>query len=139
MSEDRGLYIKIPKLTDEQLSEIEKLKREGGVISVMGNYAAPIPCVRDEHGEIREQTVKALIAKVDEELNELKSAILAVINLEDVPDDMPTGIFDFIADEACDTITSITTMLEALGIDEDMRAKAQMRVNEKNRERGRLA
>ena len=26
----------------------------------------PLPCVRDEHGEIREQTVKALLAKIDE-------------------------------------------------------------------------
>ena len=111
----------------------------GGMISKrVYEPVRPLPCVRDEHGEIRAQTVKALIAKVDEELNELKSAILAVISLEDVPDDMPTGIFDFIADEACDTITSITTMLEALGFDAEMRDKAQRRVNSKNRERGRM-
>lgn len=39
---------------------------------------------------------------------------------------------------AADTITSITTMLEALGIDEEMRDEAQRRVNEKNRKRGRI-
>ena len=101
-------------------------------------YARPLPCVRDEHGEIREQTVKALLAKIDEELNELKAGVLAIVNLDDTPNETPTGFFPFIAEEAADTITAITTMLEALGIDAEMRSDAQRRVNEKNRERGRL-
>jgi len=130
MSEDRGLYIKIPKLTDEQLSEIEKLKREGGVISVMGNYVAPIPVVRDEHGEIREQTVKRLFAKINEELDELKHALVVRKYFLDMD--------EHIAEEAADTITAITTLLEALGIDAEARDEAQRRVNAKNREKGRL-
>lgn len=43
-----------------------------------------------------------------------------------------------IVDEAVDAITAITSMLEAMGIDEEKRSEAQRRVNEKNRKRGRL-
>ena len=43
-----------------------------------------------------------------------------------------------LAEEAADTITAITSMLEAFGIDAEMRDEAQRRVNSKNRERGRL-
>ena len=35
-------------------------------------YVRPLPCILDEHGETRKQTVKQLFAKVDEELNELR-------------------------------------------------------------------
>ncbi len=144
MSEDRALYIKMPKLTDEQLAEIEKLKREGGVISVVSNYAAPLPCKQDENGEIREQRIKALLAKISAEMDELKEAIFffAEVGIKTkavkAKDELREADRETIAEEAADTITSITTMLEALGIDEDMRTQAQMRVNEKNRERGRL-
>ena len=102
----------------------------------------PLPCVRDEHGETREQTVKALFSKIDEELNELKAAVLREVTTRNDLYDICNGVDDDtdtdIADEAADTITAITTMLEALGIDADMRDEAQRRVNEKNRERGRL-
>ena len=97
----------------------------GGYISI-----CPLPCVRDEHGETREQTVKALFAKIDEELTELKQAVFIRRHFKNME--------ERIAEEAADTITAITTMLEALGIDAEMRAEAQKRVNEKNRERGRL-
>ena len=46
--------------------------------------------------------------------------------------------YEKIAEEAADTITAITSMLEAMGIDEDMRQDAQKRVNERNKERGRF-
>lgn len=105
----------------------------------------PLPCIRDEHGEIKRQTVKALFTKINEELDELKAAVLSVFYSLDV---VPSGRTDLknigadempsIASEAADTITSITTMLEALGIDADMRGRAQHLVNEKNRRRGRL-
>ena len=105
----------------------------------------PLPCVRDEHGEIREQTVKQLFAKINEELDELKAAVLsAFYSLDVVPSDRPDlknvnhDDLPCIAEEAVDTITAITTILEALGIDAEMRDEAQRRVNEKNRERGRL-
>ena len=99
----------------------------------------PLPCVRDEHGEMQEQTVKQYFAKIDEELNELKEAVY-FSSLGDFLVDYikPEAARERIAEEAADTITAITTMLEALGIDAEMRDAAQRRVNNKNRERGRL-
>lgn len=107
-------------------------------------YIRPLPCVRDEHGEIREQTVKRLFAKIDEELNELKIAVIqeAMIDSDEKLDAIVEPVkycpLPKFAEEAADTITAITTMLEALGIDADMRDDAQRRVNGRNRERGRL-
>ena len=97
----------------------------------------PLPCIRDEHGEIKEQTIKRLFAKIDEELNELKIAV----NLE-----LGTNVHDArcqvpvlnVAEEAADVKTAITTLEEALGIDAEMRDEAIRQVNAKNRERGRL-
>ena len=103
---------------------------------------SPLPCVRDEHGEIREQTVKALLAKIDEELNELKEAVFRSEEYDNDLNEFSHFIHEFekkpIVDEAADTITAITTLLEALGIDAEMRDEAQRRVNEKNRKRNRL-
>lgn len=101
----------------------------------------PLPCIRDEHGEIKEQTVKSLLAKINEELDELKNEIngwgwdLATFARTEKND---AKWKNSIAEEAADTITAITTMLEALGIDANIRDEAQRRVNSKNRERGRL-
>ena len=122
--------MKMPKLTDEQLAEFEKSKNEG-TISVINDYVRPVPCVRDEHGEIKEQTVKQLLSKVNEELDELKQIIA-------ISESLPTKMLYPIAEEAADTITAITTLLEAMGIDAEMRNEAQRQVNAKNRERGRL-
>jgi NTP pyrophosphatase (non-canonical NTP hydrolase) len=94
-------------------------------------YVRPLPCVRDEGGDIAGQSVKRLFAKIDEELNELKQAVY-------LSDCLPTKLVGAIADEAADTITAITTLCHALGIDAKMRDEAQRRVNRKNMERGRL-
>ncbi len=80
----------------------------------------------------------------NEELDELKAEILygtstptpigyAVNEIEFSDDNL-----EAIAEEAVDTITAITSMLEAMGIDENMRQDAQRRVNEKNKERRRF-
>jgi hypothetical protein len=104
----------------------------------------PLPCVRDEHGEIREQPIKVLLSKVDEELNELKEEIYGYLgHLTYSSDKTAKELLEYdapqmIEEEAADTITAITTMLEALGIDAEMRDEAQRRVNKKNMERGRL-
>ena len=95
----------------------------------------PLPCVRDEHGEIKEQTVKRLFAKVDEELNEMKAAFVLWHIAPQREDSVRRKFF---SEEAADTITAITTLCEALGIDADMRDEAQRRVNSRNRKRGRL-
>ena len=103
----------------------------------------PLPCVRDEHGEIKEQTVKQLFAKINEEMDELKAVVLIAKGLdsrlgEEMIDDTERDVRRWIAEEAADTITAITTLCEALGISAEMRDGAQRRVNEKNRKRGRL-
>lgn len=91
----------------------------------------PLPCVRVGGKVIKNRTDKEHFAKIDEELNELKEAVILSSSEYD-------GNLESIAEEAADTITAITTMLEALGIDAEMRDEAQRRVNEKNRMRGRL-
>lgn len=105
----------------------------------------PLPCVRDEHGKIKEQTVQAAFAKLDEEMNELKAAVLCTATQYGYISEQCQKIdivsageteTEELAEEAADTITAITTMLEALGIDADMRDEAQRRVNKRNRERG---
>lgn len=98
------------------------------------SYVSPIPCVRDEHGEIREQNIKMLFAKINEELDELKEGIFIYSSRSTMYDG---ELFD-IAEEATDTITAITTLCFALGIGAEMRDEAQRKVNEKNRKRGRL-
>ena len=104
----------------------------------------PLPCVRDEHGEIKEQSIKALLSKIDEELNELKEEIYGYLGYYTYSSDKTAKElleYDFspmIAEEAADTITAITTLLEALGFDAEERDEAQRRVNEKNRKRNRL-
>lgn len=135
----------------ETLSEVEAkaalevaIKDLYGTVMYKGDEepmgVRPMPCVRDEHGEIREQTVKQLFAKINEELDELKDSVVYGADsgrLLSVAKDK-TFCPEYIALEAADTITAITTMLEALGINAEMRDEAQRRVNSKNRERGRL-
>lgn len=103
-------------------------------------YVRPLPCILDEHGETKKQTVKQLFAKVDEELNELKEIVLVDHCLSGVALEVPRGydLLARIAEEAADTITAITTLCAAFGIDAEMRNKAQERVNQKNFERARL-
>lgn len=106
-------------------------------------YVRPVPCVRDENGEIARQNIKRLFAKINEEMDELKDAVLIIYGLKQTPRDVPfdTPERDLLrrtAEEAADTITAIVTLCEALGIDADMRDWAIRRVNEKNRRRNRL-
>ena len=132
----------MPKLTDEQI----QTWREGQGCCLQPIHiepdspVQPLPCVMDENGMIRGQKVKLLLSKIDEELNELKQAIISFqsIDLPCVELCKNSSPGNEIAEEAADTITAITTLCEAFGIDAEMRDKAQRRVNEKNRERGRL-
>ncbi len=111
----------------------------------------PLSCVRDEHGEVREQTVKQLFAKINEELDKLKFEITTCLtsldtNITKEPNDewaYDTFVRNsargaIVAEEAADTITAITTLLEALGIGAEMRDEAQRCVNRRNMEQGRL-
>ncbi|MBQ8698861.1 MAG: hypothetical protein IJ521_07675 [Schwartzia sp.] len=106
---------------------------------VYNSVERPLPVVRDEHGEIKDRTVKQHFQKINEELDELKDAVLACSkSLGDLPDSGDEEGAEWIADEAADVITAITTLEEALGIDAEARDEAQRRVNEKNRSRNRL-
>lgn len=86
---------------------------------------------RDDKGA---DDYKTSFAKGNEELDELKEGIFVYSSRSTMYD----GELDDIAEEAADTITAITTLCEALGIDAKMRDEAQRRVNSKNRARGRL-
>ena len=95
----------------------------------------PIPCTK-----VEEKTVKDWFQKINEEMDELKDAIVYNLYLNNgVAKDIcaPEQRYK-IAEEAADTITAITSMLDAMGIGEDMRQAAQKQVNEKNKERGRF-
>lgn len=84
---------------------------------------------------------KDFFKKIDEELDELKETVLRNYNgLNDLVIGYPPNSEgkERIAYEAADTITAITSMLEAMEIDEAMRQDAQRKVNERNRERGRI-
>ena len=101
-----------------------------------------MPVMRDEHGAVEDKTLKELFAKINEELDELKAAVFREVPISGIDSVAGSvyggGIRRMIADEAADTITAITTLCEALGIDAGARAAAIARVNEKNWERGRL-
>lgn len=108
------------------------VREKDGIYKRVYEPVRPVPCLRDERGEIKTQTVKQLFAKINEELDELKQAVFFS---ESLPEDHLIGA---VAEEAADTITAITTLCEALGIDAKMRDEAQRRVNKKNLERNRL-
>lgn len=99
----------------------------------------PIPCVN-----VEEKTVKDWFQKINEELDELKEQVLVRFKSCDNANcwanygrQAEANAIN-IAEEAADTITAITSMLEAMGIDADARQAAQKQVNEKNRKRGRF-
>ena len=94
----------------------------------------PRPVKRDEKGPVSEKKMKELLAKVYEELTELQFAMCQVgIDLDRANE----NIVD-VYDEWADTITALTTLADALGIDADERAAAIERCNERNRNRNRL-
>lgn len=100
----------------------------------------PLPCVCDEHGEIKEQTIKELMAKIHEELMEFESVVFYTCDIDEIAKDADIGseFLRRISEEAADLKTAVTTFEEAVLINNHMRDEAQLRVNEKNHSRGRL-
>ena len=97
----------------------------------------PIPCTKG----YEKWTIKDWFQKINEELDELKEVCLRWSDLDSVGWDAEYADAKDVNDlveEAADTITAITSMLEAFGIDEHQRQAAQERVNRHNRERGRI-
>ena len=102
----------------------------------------PKPCVRG----IDMRTMKALLLKLDEEIDEFKFEIMQEMGgLDDGPDDvrqMVEGLEEHvafrIAEEVSDVATIVATICNAIGVDEKTRFEAQAYVNKHNHERGRL-
>lgn len=133
----------------DEAETMRKYAEAHGFVVVAKNattFERPLPCVRDEHGEIREQSIYRLWGKVDEELGEVKAEILshmppattASYAFTQCKKDARMDAQMRVAEEIADTITALTTLADALGIDAEARDGAQRRVNSKNRERGRL-
>lgn len=97
----------------------------------------PTPVKQVDGVDVKTLTMKQWFTKINEELDEFKEVMLRWSNLDGVGIDYYSDE-NAIADEAADVVTAITSMLEAVGIDERRRQAAQMWVNEKNRRRGRL-
>lgn len=96
----------------------------------------PIPCTKN----MPQVTVKDWFAKLDEETNELKEAVLRVATLHtQIAKLKDIGRADKarIAEEGADVATVIASMEDLMDIDGDARANAQLYVNQHNKERGR--
>lgn len=96
----------------------------------------PIPCTKN----MPQVTVKDWFAKLDEETNELKEAVLRVATIHtQIAKLKGIGRADKarIAEEGADVATVIASMEDLMDIDGDARANAQLYVNQHNKERGR--
>ena len=102
----------------------------------------PMPCIRDQHGVIKKQTVKQLCLKIHEEVIELEMAI-GLDCLDKAAEEAEKSLNMFnkvrIASEAADVKTAVTTLEHAIGISFVQRNEAGISVNENNRRKGRLA
>lgn len=102
----------------------------------------PKPCVRG----IDMRTMKALVQKLNEEVDEFKFELFTLMGaLDDGPEDVSFqaegyGKYTFfrIAEEGADVATMIATICNAVGVDDKTRFEAQAYVNKHNHERGRL-
>lgn len=149
----------VPTEKGRKIIEAMKQAREEEQPQEASNYAKgtrvgiiPRPCVKDTGCT----TVKDYLQKINEELDELKEAATwwtcsADFKVEDTVeeikndvqgsrdtlDDYICGSRWHIAEEAADVCTAVTSLCEALTIDEHMRNAAQQKVNAHNKERGR--
>lgn len=102
----------------------------------------PKPCVRG----IDMRTMKALVQKLNEEVDEFKFELFTLMGaLDDGPEDVSfqaegygKNTFFRIAEEGADVATMIATICNAVGVDDKTRFEAQAYVNKHNHERGRL-
>lgn len=102
----------------------------------------PKPCVRG----IDMRTMKALVQKLNEEVDEFKFELFSLMGaLDDGPEDVSfqaegygKDTFFRIAEEGADVATMIATICNAVGVDDKTRFEAQAYVNKHNHERGRL-
>lgn len=96
----------------------------------------PIPCTKNTP----QVTVKDWFAKLDEEVNEWKEAVLRVETLHTPAaklKDIGRADKARIAEEGADVSTVVASMEDLMDIDGEARADAQLHVNQHNKERGR--
>ncbi len=106
----------------------------------------PTPCIRDQSGKIKKQTIKQLLMKIHEELLELEAAIGSDDYLDKSAENVckkiklhsDSSLINHIASEAADLKTAVTTFEEAIGISLKLRCKVQRAVNLSNKNKGRL-
>lgn len=102
----------------------------------------PKPCVRG----IDMRTMKALVQKLNEEVDEFKFELFTLMGaLDEGPEDVSfqaegygKNTFFRIAEEGADVATMIATICNAVGVDDKTRFEAQAYVNKHNHERGRF-
>jgi len=135
--------------TSKMLDEWREAVRLKDAPSAMDSIpVAPVPCVEGWE----RASLKVFFQKLNEEVDELKAAILDQCDFDDnvneikeilnyyedsdVPPQSSGGKMR-IAEEAADVCTVVTSLMEAIGIGFEMRQEAQRRVNKHNHERGR--
>lgn len=109
----------------------------------MNKLIVPVPCT-----EVEEKTVRQWFAKLDEEVNEFKAAVLRLYELDEdavaIHNDLPAEEEELEAErrnvalEGADVCTVIHSTCETIGIGLAGRMEAQLDVNKKNKELGRI-
>ena len=99
----------------------------------------PVPVVRDRQGKLAEDyTIKDWFQKLNEELDELKDECLGLYTREERPGRMmgPLSMEQkmAIAEESCDLIKVIYSMLNQMRIDGDFIENTICKCNDKTRE-----
>lgn len=145
----KGYTAGVESMFDRAKNWRDSMVRLKGAPSAMdGMTVAPVPCV--EGWECA--SLKVFFQKLNEEVDELKAAILDQCDFDDnvneikeilnyyedsdVPPQASGGKMR-IAEEAADVCTVVTSLCEAIGIGFEMRNDAQKRVNDRNHERRR--
>lgn len=119
-----------------------KAKEVADELMGAAKLVVPQPCVRG----IDMRTMKALVQKLNEEVDEFKFELFTLMGaLDDGPEDVSfqaeeygKNTFFRIAEEGADVATMIATICNAVGVDDKTRFEAQAYVNKHNQERGRL-
>lgn len=135
--------LRLTKLTDEQLKKWKfMVEREPAYLHIeMDSPVRPLPCVRANGKTFEKTTLREWMAKLHEEITEMEEKAFGICDLDGYPQKEKlygTHIETEFALECADVATVLASMQEAFGIDMEARDEAQRRVNNKNRERGRL-
>jgi NTP pyrophosphatase (non-canonical NTP hydrolase) len=126
---------------EEIMRQVLALEKE--LKQIKSRTERPIPVVRDRQGRLaKDLTLKEWFAKIDEEVNEVKEAVLRIYDLRQQPgilsesEKIPLQDKDDIAEEICDVIKVLYSMSAQMGIDGDDLDRAMHECNEKTRRRG---